>query len=514
MAESEIKKVAKARSRAAIDKRARARTDPKSETGKKKSPAAEPATPSSNQAKGENPSKSSTDKSAGTLKQSQVQKAQSTRNQSAINQVAAARLGVFKDFSPDVTTDQTLREMTILPDPDVVLSKLGKSRADLEVIEYDADVYQALDTRRDVLISSPLRLEPANSEEAAFIAEYLFPYTTSIIESAFPARLYGMSVTQCRYEITPDGYLVLAGARQEPLKFFNINANFDLTYNDPITGTTQKVDTDYRCIWTRCAPTVENPYGRAMLSVLYWPWFFKNNMWRFLGQYLERCAVPLLVGKGSDPQQVLKQLMNLVQDAVCALSRDDEVDMIEAARISASDIFMDPMHEITRIFQTVILGQTLTSGTDGGTGNRALGEVHEKVRQDKATSDKRLVLPALQRPVDIMMAVNFPNSPVQVKVLFEENVGLAMDRMTRDKGLVDSGIVLGFDRSYIASSYGIGINSFVSGLELLDMNEDGVLEPGGEVAKIDETESGEDTGDDDTNTAAGATTGTEHETGN
>ena len=193
---------------------------------------------------------------------------------------------------------------------------------------------------------------------------------------------------------------------------------------------------------------------------------------------------------------------------------DDEVDMIEAARISASDIFMDPMHEITRIFQTVILGQTLTSGTDGGTGNRALGEVHEKVRQDKATSDKRLVLPALQRPVDIMMAVNFPNSPVQVKVLFEENVGLAMDRMTRDKGLVDSGIVLGFDRSYIASSYGIGINSFVSGLELLDMNEDGVLEPGGEVAKIDKTESGEDTGDDDTNTAAGATTGTEHETGN
>jgi phage gp29-like protein len=45
---------------------------------------------------------------------------------------------------------------------------------------------------------------------------------------------------------------------------------------------------------------------------------------------------------------------------------------------------------IIRQIQKVILGQTLTSGTDG-TGSRALGEVHDNVRKDKLNADIRLL---------------------------------------------------------------------------------------------------------------------------
>ena len=59
-----------------------------------------------------------------------------------------------------------------------------------------------------------------------------------------------------------------------------------------------------------------------------------------------------------------------------------------------------------RRIQKVILGQTLTSGTDGGSGNRALGGVHNDVRIDKRNSDIQLVTPTVQAMVDALLVWN------------------------------------------------------------------------------------------------------------
>jgi phage gp29-like protein len=60
---------------------------------------------------------------------------------------------------------------------------------------------------------------------------------------------------------------------------------------------------------------------------------------------------------------------------------------------------------LTRRIQKVVLGQTLTSGTDG-VGSRALGEVHNDVRLDKRNSDLRMITPTIQELIDALCLLN------------------------------------------------------------------------------------------------------------
>jgi hypothetical protein len=43
-------------------------------------------------------------------------------------------------------------------------------------------------------------------------------------------------------------------------------------------------------------PTYRQPYGRALYSQLYWPWFFRKMGWQFWMKFLERWGTPFLVG--------------------------------------------------------------------------------------------------------------------------------------------------------------------------------------------------------------------------
>ena len=46
-----------------------------------------------------------------------------------------------------------------------------------------------------------------------------------------------------------------------------------------------------------------NPRGKALMSRVYWLWYFKTNGWRFWAKYLERFGSPLLVGKSNATDQ-------------------------------------------------------------------------------------------------------------------------------------------------------------------------------------------------------------------
>jgi hypothetical protein len=47
-------------------------------------------------------------------------------------------------------------------------------------------------------------------------------------------------------------------------------------------------------------PTYANPYGDALLSRLYWLWFFRTHGWQYWVQWLENFGAPFLVGKTSN----------------------------------------------------------------------------------------------------------------------------------------------------------------------------------------------------------------------
>ena len=117
---------------------------------------------------------------------------------------------------------------------------------------------------------------------------------------------------------------------------------------------------------------------------------------------------------------------------------------------SAGASFETFNNTIIRQIQKVILGQTLTSGTDG-TGSRALGEVHDNVRKDKLNADIRLVTPTFQAIVDSLCTLNGWGE--QEIVLGEKSKQLNKDQAERDVKLKDAGAV--FTNQYFIREYGL-----------------------------------------------------------
>ena len=103
----------------------------------------------------------------------------------------------------------------------------------------------------------------------------------------------------------------------------------------------------------------------------------------------------------------------------------------------------------------MVLGQTLTSGTDGGTGSRALGEVHDGVRLTKRNSDLKLLTQACQWFVDVLCKYN-GFEPHQISFPVEKNIDA--ERAKRDNDLHSLGVR--FKRSYFEDQYNLNANHF------------------------------------------------------
>lgn len=346
--------------------------------------------------------------------------------------------------------------LSTIPDPDTILQSLNFKRHDLRKLENDDEISGSLDTRREAVISTPWRLEPGEGKAVDFIWDQLDPFIETLQRGAWAAVPYGYSVTELVYERLSGGRIGIQSAVEKPMEWFAPQRGGGLKFFDkaaPITGI--EVDTVYKFMLTVRHPTHRNPYGDALLSKLYWPWFFRHNGWNFWMQFLERHGSPILLGKGANPQKLADALAKVVQDAVIAVGRDDEVTTVSAN--GSGESFSRAEEALVRRIQKVVLGQTLTSGTDGGSGNRALGEVHNQVRMDKRNADIRLVSKTIQRVVNALTYLNFPNEQPP-EFIIEDEQGLATDRAERDSKLYSLGVR--FKPEYITRTYDLEDDEF------------------------------------------------------
>jgi phage gp29-like protein len=171
-------------------------------------------------------------------------------------------------------------------------------------------------------------------------------------------------------------------------------------------------------------------------------------MW---AKHMERVAIPFLYGKtDSDRNVAMAALSNAVQDAVLVSGTRDEITALDMGK-SGNTLFPDFETAVTRRIKMAILGQTLTSGTDGGSGNRALGNVHNEVRMEKKRADTRMIISTVQRIADTLAALN---GMQPATFIMEDGSGLELERATRDKLLIDAGMVR-FTPDYIKDKYAL-----------------------------------------------------------
>ncbi len=326
---------------------------------------------------------------------------------------------------------------------DAILQKLGQGRRDLTAIEFDDEVSAALETRRDALISTPWRLE-GNEAIVEFVTDQIKQHMTDLLCATFNARLYGYSVIETVYR-RDNGRICLDKTSEKPFYWFEPKRNGELKYfGEDGRGLGEIVDKN-KFLLTQCQANYDNPLGIPLLSKLYWPVHYRKHGWQFWLKWLERYGFPTRVGK--TPSGILpdgttraddlsSSLQGLAQNSTIVVNDDQEIDLLEPN--SNGEHFPQIESAINKRIQKTILGQTLTSDSDGK-GSYALGNVHNDVRNDKRMSDVRLATRTIQHLVNVIVGLNFPNQSVMF--VMEDERGIEKDRAERDKILIDAGAI-------------------------------------------------------------------------
>jgi phage gp29-like protein len=362
-----------------------------------------------------------------------------------------------------VAIEDVLNLLARLPDPDVMLAAKQLGRHELRKLEADDEISAALETRREAVLATPWRLEPYDSEPAAWLWAELAPHIESLLRGAWSAVPYGFSVLEAVYRPPAPGAprLGLAFVEEKPLEWFEPRRDNSLWYTAPNGGMPVAVDTTAKFLLTRRQPTYRNPYGEALLSRLYWPWFFRHNGWRFWMQFLERFADPLLLGRvpvrgvdaGDDQARLdawVLGMQGLGFESVVAVPLVDGQGDLTAVTSGAAGEFEKVEAALLARIQRLILGQTLTSQV-GASGSYAAAKIHNEVRDDKRRADLRLVTGTVQRLIDALWTLNtLPDAPPTF--ILQDDQGLETERAARDAQLVEAG-VLTLTEQYLLSNY-------------------------------------------------------------
>lgn len=354
--------------------------------------------------------------------------------------------------------------LTKMPDGDEVLRKAGVTRPRLKVMMYDDEIYQAIEKRQDKLESAPWRIEPIDRPESKIIMEHLREWWSEILLGTQNARWYGYSVLEAIYTKPEEPSLHIDGDTitpfigfkwigEKPMQWYEpkndgrlmLLANYNTTRQD------QEVDQRFKHFLTRCKSTYENPLGEALLSRLYWVWFFKTSGFKFWAKFVEKFGLPMLVGKTAGKTIDMRDaLLRAHASSVIALSGTDSVEIQTAnTNGNASQTFEVFDKNLERRIQKVILGQTLTSGTDGS-GSRALGDVHLEVQNSKYKADVRMIMPTIQAIINALCDLN---GWERHRVIIGEEKSLEEPKADRDVKLKNAGAVL--TPQYFKREYGL-----------------------------------------------------------
>lgn len=337
-------------------------------------------------------------------------------------------------------------------DLDETLRKAGIQRHRLAILLDDDEISQAVETRIDALLATPFRFEPSDTPESILLMQEIKEWFAEIATGSINALLFGYSVQELVYNQDGD-YISIQWVGEKPMEWFEPKNDGRLIYRPDGTGQEYEVDQVFKFFMTQRKSTYKQPYGKALLTVVYWLDFFRKNGFKFWAKSLERFGTPILLGKckDSDPSEMNQALLNAHAQSVISIDAEDDVQILSAASSSNVGASFETFNNaIIRQIQKVILGQTLTSGTDG-TGSRALGEVHENVRKDKLNADIRLVTPTFQAIVDALCALNGWGK--HEIILGEKSKQLNKDQAERDVQLKDAGAV--FTNQYFIREYGL-----------------------------------------------------------
>lgn len=294
----------------------------------------------------------------------------------------------------------------ILPNPDVILRRSGKSEEVFEAIQADAHVIGELRSVRASLLRFQWRLNAGGDEvqdkRALELCETVMsrrpaPGLTwpDVIWNMGSAVFRGFRVHEVVWDRQGDVVVPIA-FKDRPNRRFGFDPDGYLrllTRENMLDG----VPTDERkFLLTRHMSSCDNPYGIALFSSCFWPYTFKHAGFKWFVKFCERMGIPVPVGKypaGTPPaeqEQLEKALANLVEAAYIAIQDGGSVELLEAQHGAGTLAQQALVQECNREMSKALTSQTLATEIND-VGARAASETARGRELSVNESDRELI---------------------------------------------------------------------------------------------------------------------------
>lgn len=348
--------------------------------------------------------------------------------------------------------------LNILPDPDPVLRKQGKSISVYKELTSDSHLFSVMGSRRAGVRSKEWAIDRGSAKtRQSKIIEDLFKTKVipfELMGSILDANFYGYSVMEVVWEHR-DGLILPLKVVSKPKEWFAFNSSGELLIKSRKAPMGEPVP-PYKFLLSRNQASYENPYGEKILSRCFWPVVFKKGGIKFWVTFAEKYGMPFMIGKTprgtskEETEALADNMEAMIQDAIAVIPDDASIEIKEAAgKASSGDIYEKMATFFNSEISKAVLGQTLTTEV-GKTGSYAASQTHQEVRGDLIVEDTHLVQGTINELIGWIWELNFSGTPPTFTLYEEEDVDDTLAK--RDETLTKTGVK--FTKSYYMKAYG------------------------------------------------------------
>jgi len=325
--------------------------------------------------------------------------------------VRVANASLFRTYPTDNLTPQKLS--ALLRELDAGYCANAMNFFD-DMEEKDLHLAAVMQTRLMAAAASPRVIRPASADPRALrhadfareVWEGLHA-KTQILQELLSAIGRGFAIAEIQFEAR-EGKLVATGINSCPQSLFTF-----MNHEDPLRlldfpryvepGNMQGVEIPRdKFIYHTCRPSCGAPVRFGLYRGLAWYFLFTNYSIKDWMAFMDIYGIPLRLGKfkptaDDRAREILKQaVQNLGSDAAAVISEDTTIEFIESRLSGSHDLFQNAVEFFNRQKSKRVLGQTLTTEQGQG-GSYALGNVHERVRNDISQLDCLMLEETLTR---------------------------------------------------------------------------------------------------------------------
>lgn len=345
----------------------------------------------------------------------------------------------------------------VLPNPDLVLRRTGKSIQVYREMASDAMIKSGLRRRRAAVVSMEHGFDRESEAPSATIQslEDLFadlPIKRAVQELVDGAY-YGYAVAEVLWGRV-GGLVMPVDLVVKPPEWFAFDAENNLVLRDGASIKGVPVPAR-KFIVVGNNRTYANPYGEPDAAPCFWPEKFRKGGLKFWVTLSEKYGMPWAIGhqprsaSQADAENLADKLESMVRDAVAVIPDDASVELLQATTTANADMFEQLLMYCSREINISLLGNNQSTEKEA---NRASAQAASLVEHVLRDAHADMVAGGLSELARWVCEVNWPTSLVPAYEFWEqEDVDERLAK--RDEALTRAGVR--FRPQYYMRMYGL-----------------------------------------------------------